>query len=43
VPLVTAEVVNVTASLPVLSAFGIGSFAMPTFLTSLPGEDLAGT
>jgi len=43
VPLVTAEVVNVTASLPVLSAFGIGPFLMPTFSTSLPGEDLAGT
>ncbi|MEK7265004.1 MAG: TadE/TadG family type IV pilus assembly protein [Pseudomonadota bacterium] len=43
VPLVTVEVAGVTASLPVLSAFGIGPFLMPSFSTSLPGEDLAGT
>lgn len=43
VPLVTVQVTGVTASLPVLSAFGISGFAMPSFATSLPGEDLAGT
>lgn len=43
VPLVTVQVTGVTASLPVLSAFGISGFAMPSFSTSLPGEDLAGT
>lgn len=43
VPLVTVRVTGVTASLPVLSAFGIGPFPMPSFSTSLPGEDLAGT
>lgn len=43
VPLVTVQVTGVTASLPVLSAFGIGPFLMPSFSTSLPGEDLAGT
>lgn len=43
VPLVTVRVAGVTASLPVLTAFGIGPFPMPPFSTSLPGEDLAGT
>jgi Flp pilus assembly protein TadG len=42
VPLVTAEVTGVNAALPVLSAFGIGPFPMPSFSTSLPGEDLSG-
>lgn len=43
VPIVTVRVTNVTASLPVLSAFGINGWPMPSFATSLPGEDLAGT
>lgn len=43
VPLVTAEVTGVAANLPVLGAFGIGPFLMPSFATSLPGEDLTGT
>ena len=43
VPLVTVQVTGVTARLPALTAFGIGPFPMPSFSTSLPGEDLAGT
>lgn len=43
VPLVTVQVTRVTASMPVLSAFGIGTIPMPSFSTSLPAEDLAGT
>lgn len=43
VPIVTVSVTGVTASLPVLSAFGFSGFAMPSFATSLPGEDLVGT
>lgn len=43
VPLVTVRVTGVTASLPVLTALGVGTFLMPSFSTSLPAEDLAGT
>ncbi|OFX00206.1 MAG: hypothetical protein A3E78_06415 [Alphaproteobacteria bacterium RIFCSPHIGHO2_12_FULL_63_12] len=43
VPLVTVRVTGVAASLPVLTALGVGTFLMPSFSTSLPAEDLAGT